>query len=56
MKNSNLVVLIISLLFYSITALAYIHSSFVSRDSYKVLSDTVIRIESKLDNFILRDK
>ena len=56
MRNNNLVALIISILFYSITALAYLHSNFVSKDSYDRLADTVIRIEQKLDSFLLKDK
>ena len=56
MKNNNLIALIISILFYSITALAYLHSNFATKDSFDKLYDTVISIDQKLDDFILRDK
>jgi len=51
---SQIIVLIIGGLLYSIVAFAYMHQTFPNKDVIEMMLDNQKNIETKLDNFILK--
>ena len=48
MKKENIVI-IVSLLAYALGGFAYVHGSFVSKDTFELVQKQLDRIEKKLD-------
>ncbi len=52
MKNKLPLTLVVTILLYSVIALAYIHSTFMGKDVFFMLCERLDRIELKLDKVI----